>query len=61
MLLDKDFLPLKSTISGLLALFLVLKTKTAFAGGGMVVSGNVEVVVSGIGVVVTSGVVSVQA
>ena len=54
---------MKSTIRGWLALFLVLKTKTAFAGGGIVVSGNDVVVVSGIGVVVTSGeeVVSVQA
>ena len=53
---------MKSTIIGLLALFLVLKTSTAFGGNGVVVdSGNGVVVV--LGVVVTSGaeVVSVQA
>ena len=56
-LIKEDTSPLKSTIIGLLALFLVLNTSTAFAAGEVVVSGG-DVA----DVVVTSGagVVSVQ-
>ena len=39
--------PLKSTIIGLLSEFLVLKTRTAFPVGDVVVTGTVAVVVSG--------------
>ena len=54
-LFSKTNSPSQAITIGLLAAFDVLRTKTAFVAGDMVVSGAVEVVTSGVVVVSAQG------